>query len=194
MLFNFQTFIQELRENPEKKEVVEKYEKFFWPIEGDITDQIWFKEYVSTFPTLGYRVPDELAPDFDRHMLMQLVWASFSSDGLLDMPTEEELEKDENSPAEFIISVQSGDQVVVKKISELRWFQVLRLYEIYSEEQMNLQILTAEDEKEKAAIVAQRDSRFNRWKLVMENLEKEKLQKVDKEERAGKLDDLMGQL
>jgi hypothetical protein len=29
MLFNFQTFIQELRENPEKKEVVEKYEKFY---------------------------------------------------------------------------------------------------------------------------------------------------------------------
>jgi hypothetical protein len=29
MLFNFAMFVQELRENPEKKEVVEKYEKFF---------------------------------------------------------------------------------------------------------------------------------------------------------------------
>jgi hypothetical protein len=56
---------------------------------------------------------------------------------------------------------------------------------------MNLQILIAEDEKEKEAIIAQRDSRANRWKLVMENLEKEELQKVDKVEREGKLDDLM---
>jgi hypothetical protein len=59
---------------------------------------------------------------------------------------------------------------------------------------MNLQILIAEDEKEKDAILAQRDSRGNRWKLVLENLEKTALQKVDKIEREGKLDDLMGQL
>jgi hypothetical protein len=29
MLFDFASFIQELRENPEKKEIVEKYEKNF---------------------------------------------------------------------------------------------------------------------------------------------------------------------
>jgi hypothetical protein len=29
MLFNFQTFIADLRENQEKKEVVEKFEKHF---------------------------------------------------------------------------------------------------------------------------------------------------------------------
>lgn len=188
MLFNFQTFIQELRENPEKKEVVEKYEKFFGSIEWELTDQLWHKEYVDQFPIIEYRVPDELVKDFDWILLMKLVWASFSSDGLIDSVD------DENPLPEFIISVQSGDQVVVKKISELRWFQILRLYEIYAEEQMNLQILIAEDEKEKEAIIAQRESRANRWKLVMENLEKEELQKVDKVEREGKLDDLMGQL
>lgn len=190
MLFNFQTFVQELRENPEKKEVVEKYEKFFGSIEGELKDQVRYKEYVMQFTTLEYKVPDELKNDFDRELLMQLVGASFSSDGLIDMDKD-----DDASPLpEFVISVQSGDQVVVKKISELRWFQILRLYEIYAEEQMNLQILIAEDEKEKEAIIAQRDSRANRWKLVLENLEKEKLEKVDQEERAGKLDNLMGQL
>jgi len=29
MLFDFQSYIEELRENPEKKEIIEKYEKFF---------------------------------------------------------------------------------------------------------------------------------------------------------------------
>jgi len=193
MLFNFQTFVQELRENPEKKEVVEKYEKYFWTIEGDLKDQIWYKEYTGTFPTLSYKVPDELDDDFDRDLLMQLVASSFSSDGLLDFDKDED-KKDEETLPEFIIFVQSGDQVVVKKISELRGFQILRLYEIYAEEQMNLQILIAEDEKEKEAILAQRDSRKHRWNLVLENLEKEKLQKIDQVEREGKLDDLMGKL
>lgn len=187
MLFNFQTFIAELRENAEKKEVIEKYEKFFWPIEGNITDQIWFKEYVSLAPTITYAVPEELQQDFDWQLLMQLVASSFSSDGLIDTQTDQE-------QPDFVISVQSGDQVVVKKISELWWFQILRLYEIYAEEQMNLQILIAEDEKEKEAILAQRQSRIARWQLVLDNLEKTVLEKQDKQEREGKLDDLMGQL
>jgi len=59
---------------------------------------------------------------------------------------------------------------------------------------MNLQILIAEDEKEKEAIIGQRESRVKRRQLVLDNLEKEHLVKVDKQEREGKLDNLMGQL
>ncbi len=187
MLFNFQTFVAELRENAEKKEVVEKYEKFFGTIEGELVDQARYREYVAQFPSTAYAVPEELKPDFDRDLLMQLVASSFSSDGLIDPVEWQEL-------PDFVISVQSGDQVVVKKISELRWFQILRLYEIYAEEQMNLQILIAEDEKEKEAILGQRESRVKRRQLVLDNLEKEHLVKVDKQEREGKLDNLMGQL
>lgn len=186
MLFNFTTFVDELRDNPEKKEVVEKYEKFFGPIAGEMRDQLWYTEYVSKFPFMDYRVPEELRQDFDWQALMQLVGASFSSDGLLEN-TEEE-------PNEFLISVQSGDQVVVKKVSELRWFQILRLYEIYAEEQMNLQILIAEDEKEKEAILAQRESRLKRWSLVLEKLTKDAEQAVEDKEKTQKIDDLMWQL
>lgn len=187
MLFNFQKFVNELRENPEKKEVVEKYEKFFGPINGDIKDQIWYKEYVTPFHSMDYLKPEELENDFDWQLLMQLVASSFSSDGLLEVVEGKDL-------PEFVISVQSGDQVVVKKVSELRWFQILRLYEIYAEEQMNLQVLIAEDEKEKAAIEAQRDARVNRRKLVLDNMDKDVMSKADEAEKAGKLDDLMGQL
>jgi hypothetical protein len=118
---------------------------------------------------------------------MELVASSFSSDGLVENV------EDKDHP-EFIISVQSGDQVVVKRVSELRGFQILRLYEIYIEEQMNLQVLIAEDEKEKEAIEAQRDSRMHRRNIVLDNMDKETLTKQDKAEREGKLDDLMGQL
>ncbi len=187
MLFNFQTFIAELRENAEKKEVVEKYEKFFGTIDGELVDQIWYKEYVVNFASIPYAVPEELEQDFDRALLMQMVASSFSSDGLIESVEGQAL-------PDFVISVQSGEQVVVKKIWELRGFQILRLYEIYAEEQMNLHILIAEDEKEKDAILAQRESRVKRRQLVLDNLEKEHLQKIDKVEREWKLDNLMGQL
>lgn len=187
MLFNFQKFVNELRENPEKKEVVEKYEKLFWPIEWEIKDQKWYTSYVSTFPPLSYLRPEELKDDFDWALLMQLVASSFSSDGLLEVVEGKDL-------PEFVISVQSGDQVVVKKVSELRWFQILRLYEIYAEEQMNLEVLIAEDEKEKTAIETQRASRHNRWQLVLDNMDKDIMSKQEAAEKEEKLDDLMWQL
>ncbi len=199
MLFNFQTFIADLRNNEEKKEVIEKFEKFYGPITWDTKDQNWYKEYTSKFKTMDYLVPDELKGDFDWPLLMELVASSFSSDGLVDTNVVDEGEEgkpqilDEDVP-EFVISVQSGEQVVVKKVSELRWFQILRLYEIYIEEQMNLQVLIAEDEKEKEAIIAQRESRMHRWNIVLDNVDKEVLTKQHESEKTEKLDNLMSQL
>jgi hypothetical protein len=187
MIFDFQKFIQDLRDNPEKKEVVEKYEKLVWNLDGHIQDQIWYKEYIYKFWHIAYKTPEEITKDFDWNLLMQMVASSFSSDGLID------LDADSDMP-EFVISVQSGDQVVVKKVTELRGFQVLRLYEIYSEEQMNLQILIVEDEKEKEAILAQREARFNRWKLVLESYDTSKLKQQEAKEKSGKLDDLYSSL
>lgn len=187
MLFDFQAYVAELREKDEKKETVEKYEKLFGPIQGEIKDQNWYKDYVSLFPAMQYLVPEEIKEDFDWDILIQLVAASFSSDGVFDNNTEKEL-------PDFVISVQSGDQVVVKKVSELWGFQLLRLFEIYVEEQMNLQILINEDEKEKEAILAQRESRLNRRKLVVSSAENQVATQQAEAEKEEKLDDLYSQL
>ena len=187
MLFDFQAYLMEMRDKAEKKETVEKYEKFFWTVLWDIKDQIWYKEYVSTFKPMTYLIPEELQEDFDWELLIQLVAASFSSDGMLDDNTEK-------WQPEFVIAVQSWDQHVVKKVSELRGFQILRLYEIYIEEQMNLQILIAEDEKEKEAIVSQRESRQNRWKLITDQEENKVLKKEAEAEQTEKLGSLYDQL
>jgi hypothetical protein len=187
MLFDFQAYLMEMRDKAEKKDTVEKYEKQFGPIVGDIKDQIWYKEYVSTYVACPYLVPEELKNDFDWELLMQLVAASFSSDGTLDDQT------DSGMP-DFVIAVQSGDQHIVKKVSELRGFQILRLYEIYIEEQLNLQILIAEDEKEKEAIMAQRGMRQNRRKLIQSQAETKLLKAQDAVEREEKLGGLYDQL
>lgn len=187
MLFDFQAFIEELREKPEKKQIVEKYESLFGHIEGDIKDQIWYKEYLTRFEPLPYEIPEELKGDFDRDLLEQLVVGSFSSDYEL----KKEADKKEK---ELYIAVKSGDQSVVKTVSELRSFQILRLYEIYIEEQMNLHALKAEDENEKNTIDQEREMRLKRRKAVIDTIDRDELTQKAKKEQAGKMEDLLGKL
>jgi hypothetical protein len=59
---------------------------------------------------------------------------------------------------------------------------------------MNLAVLMAEEEKEKEAIVAQRNNRSQRRKLLLDNLDKEELTQAAQAEKEEKLDDLYSQL
>lgn len=187
MLFDFQAFVAELREKEDKKQIIEKYEKLFGEIKGWIKDQIWYTEYLSLFTSLDYITPEELKDDFDWELLQQLVVWSFSSDYEI---------KDDKKKwwKELYIAVKSWDQSVVKTVSELWSFQVLRLYEIYIEEQMNLHALKAEDENEKNAIDQERFMRINRWKAVLDTIDREALTKDSKKEQEAKLWDLMWKL
>lgn len=187
MLFDFQAFVEELRDKPEKKQIVEKYETLFGPIQGDIKDQIRYTEYLTKFEPLPYETPEELKNDFDRDILQQLVIGSFSSDYEL-----KKVEKKEEK--ELYIAVKSGDQSVVKMVSELRSFQILRLYEIYIEEQMNLHALKAEDENEKNTIDQERAMRLKRREAVRQTIDREEVAGKAKQEQKGKMDDLMGKL
>ncbi|HPC34847.1 MAG TPA: hypothetical protein PLP73_04205, partial [Candidatus Absconditabacterales bacterium] len=188
MLFDFIAFINELRDNNEKKETIEKYEKLVGPIEGGVKDQVWFVEYLANFKPTKYLVPEELQKDFDRDLLQQLVLGSFSSD--YELKTESEKEP------ELYIAVKSGDQSVVKKVSELWSFQIQRLYEIYIEEQINLQVLKAEDQDgvEKNSIEQERLMRQKRRQAVLDTMGiKEEAEKA-KVEQSKSLDELMGKL
>lgn len=187
MLFDFQAFVEELREKPEKKQIVEKYESLFGPIQGDIKDQMRYTEYLSNFEALPYEIPEELKNDFDRDLLEQLVVGSFSSD--YEIKKEEKKEE-----KELYIAVKSWDQSVVKTVSELRSFQILRLYEIYIEEQMNLHALKAEDENEKNTIDQEREMRLKRREAVRQTIDRDELSQKAKTEQAGKMEDLLGKL
>ncbi len=189
MLFNFQAFVDEMREKEDKKEIVEKYEKWFWPVQGDIKDQQWYTDYLINFASHSFKVPEELQDEFDWKLLLQLVGGSFSSECMFEKESQEE-----GAEWELTISVKSGDQSVVKKVSELWSFQIMRLYEIYIEEQMNLHILIKEEEKDAEAILGQRHLRLERWKLMLATLDKDELKKEAKKEQQSKMDDLMGQL
>ena len=189
MLFDFPAFIQELREKEDKKEIVEKYEKHFWKIQWDIKDQIWYTDYLSKFPTQSYLTPEDLDDDFDWDILQKLVIGSFSSDY--------ELKQDEKDGWwELYIAVKSWDQSIVKTVSELWSFQILRLYEIYIEEQMNLQILMNEEdeENEKEAFISEREVRLKKWNAVLDTLNRWKEAEAAKKDQEAALGDLMWKL
>ena len=191
MLFDFPAFIEELREKEDKKEIVEKYEKYFGKIQWDIKDQIWYTDYLSKFPTQSYLTPEDLEDDFDWDILQKLVIGSFSSDY--------ELKQDEkNEWWELYISVKSWDQSIVKTVSELWSFQILRLYEIYIEEQMNLQILMNEEsedgESEKEALLSERQVRLKKWDAVLDTMNRWREAEAAKKEQEATLGDLMWKL
>lgn len=187
MLFDFNAFIWELRENSEKKEIIEKYESALWEIAGWLKEQIRYRDYLSTFSPRKYLVPDELQNDFDRDLLQQLVLWSFSSDYELKAAEWQEI-------PELYIAVKSWDQSIVKKVSELRSFQIQRLYEIYVEEQINLEILRQWSEDEKKAIEQERVMRQKRRQAIIDTLWMAQEAKAQKEEQAKSLDELMWKL
>jgi len=189
MLFDFPAFIEELREKEDKKEIVEKYEKYFWKIQWDIKDQVWYTDYLAQFPFQSYLTPEDLDDDFDWDILQKLVIGSFSSDY--------ELKQDEkNGGWELYIAVKSWDQSIVKTISELWSFQILRLYEIYIEEQMNLQILMNEDDEEgeKEALISERQIRLKKWNAVLDTMNRSQEAEAAKKEQEASLWDLMWKL
>lgn len=171
-LFNYESFLNELRDNPDKKHVIEKWEQY--SSAKFLKDEPFYK-YLKLFKTKPYKTPEELKNDFDWKLLLALVAASFSSeyhfnfDELEESSFDDDITKDMLMP-ELYITVQSGNQKVTKKISELWSFQILRLYEIYCEEQINLHALMLEDENEKNSIVEERKERILKFKIKSQEL------------------------
>ena len=161
MLFDYQKFIEKLskHEDHSKRLIFEKYRNFYPnSLMNDITDQIWFKEYVVKFDNLGtYKVPPLWKEDFNWELLNQLFAASFSSEVSIFV--------NEGSLVTVKISVENDGKIITKSIEELYPFQIDRLFEIYIEEQMNLQNHWQENLlDEQVQIDTQRKVRINRWK------------------------------
>lgn len=192
MLFDFQAFIAELREKEDKKLTIEKYESILWPIEWDIRDQLRYSDYLAKFASFDYITPDDIGNDFNRDLLQKLIIASFSSSY--------ELKKDDKKNwYELYITVKSGDQTIVKTISELWAYQISRLFEIYIEEQINNQMRIANpaedsNEENKLTILHERETKIRRRNSFIDTLNNENLAQQAKSEQSEKLNDLMWQL
>lgn len=152
MLFNYSEFKQDLLEKPDKEEFIQDFIEHFGN-NDKIEDETFYKEYLSFFKPVGYNIPEELKDDFDYPLLLRLIAASFSSQYELSFPNSEK------SLPELVITVKSGDAEIVKKVSELWSFQILRLFEIYCEEMINLENCRKRDPIEMGSIIGEREMR-----------------------------------
>ena len=153
MLFNYNDYVDELKENDnvEKREVAEKYIRYYGPQDDvDIHDTVFYKNYLAKYDIPFELVkPEDCEDDFDWDLLGKLILGSYSS--VYELVAEKDnynKEKQGEKPrVRIYITVKSGDKKITKEISELWCFQIIRLYEIYIEEQMNMHSLMAEEKE-----------------------------------------------
>lgn len=194
LLFNFEEFISEMREKEDKKEIIEAYEAIYWPIQWDIYQQEWYKNYLANFEYIPYHTPEEMAEDFDRNLLQKLILGSMSTNyELANNP--------ETNIPDLLITISDENQSITKNLADLWSFQILRLYEIYVEDHMSTQTMFAEEqqaikngETQTNAIQAERDTRLRKRSAILATKDRAQLAEQTKVEQEQQLDDLMNML
>ena len=194
LLFNFEEFISEMREKEDKKEIIKAYEAIYWPIQWDIYQQEWYKNYLANFEYVPYHTPEEMAEDFDRNLLQKLILGSMSTNyELANNP--------ETNIPDLLITISDENQSITKNLADLWSFQILRLYEIYVEDHMSTQTMFAEEqqaikngETQTNAIQAERDTRLRKRSAILDTKDRAQLAEQTKVEQEQQLDDLMNML
>lgn len=187
-LFDFQAIINDIRESLEEHE-----EEALKPVLDAITetteleDLPLYKRYLSIFDVehdlgdLKLHYPAEFADcEDDFVVLFRLVAGSFSSNYSLEFDEETET-------VDLIITVESGDNHITKKLHDLWSFQIARLFEIYIKEQLNLEGLRDGSDSEMNAIEEERKMRLLVYQKKMRQLKNE----IDSGDILSDMDDLL---
>ena len=145
-LFDFQDIIAGQKK---KHDGEEKFEKLMADIDENSTveDMPFYKNYLSKFDIErvfdGFNfavVEEELLSDDDLFLLFRLIFASLSS-------SYEILYDKQSNSINISITVRSGEQFITKKLTELWSFQIMRLFEIYVNEQIEYNIIDSDSDE-----------------------------------------------
>lgn len=152
MKFDFKKFIEKLKKNDAKKGFIIEYEKK-WGKATSLYKQAWYKEYLKKIKmyVILPNVFSEGGENIDWDLLTALIFASFSSNATYKI-----IPKIDELLVDIEVKVTNDDQTVVKNMSSLFLFQIARLFEIYTEEQMQLHDLKKRYKKEKISITNKR--------------------------------------
>jgi len=158
-LFQFDSFVKEALESEKYHDSIVNYGKAYESLEDTaLEDTTFYKDYLSKFDISGFEIkpPENLEDEFDYELLVRLIVSSFSSDYVLSL--DEAWKDDPNVCAEPLTNVSVfvktdfGNQN--KELQELWSFQILRLFEIYLNEQIELATLYAEDKEDEDEEIA----------------------------------------
>ena len=156
-LFNFQSIIKGIRDNVKSGKKLQCEQLL-----DDITEETeyeelpLYKEYLSLFDVehdlgdLELLFPSAL-DEFkaDAPSVLRLVAASFSTTYDLQYNAE-------TNSVDLIIAVKNQEKSITKKLKDLWSFQIIRLFENYIEEQLNLEALRLNSEAGKRSIEEER--------------------------------------
>ena len=150
-LFDFQWILKNVMNRPGDEDKKLRFKKVLEGIDQDavVEDLPFYKTYLSRFDVEwaldGYKLAAEdgesVATRDDLLMLYRFVAASFSSS--YDFVYDEE-----TNSVELQITVKSGDTILTKTIAELYSIQIVRLFEIYLNEQIDLFSLQCEEDED----------------------------------------------
>lgn len=156
-LFDYSDFIEEMKRHPNKpkdKQTVLKYEELFGSQKGlTLQDQPFYKEYLSLFKIpFKVSVPEDILDDYDWNLLFRLIFGSLSSKYFLDLKKEWKKDPEVEPMVKLSIIAKSKDKEITQVFDKLWSFQILRLFEIYVLEQLDLAILEKENEDKKEGV------------------------------------------
>ncbi len=181
-LFNYQSVINTIRDKVKNGKKLD-CEHLLDDIAGDaeFEDLPLYKEYLSMFDVehdleklgLGLHFPSDLT-DFkaDFMLLLRLVAASFSSSYDLQYDAE-------TNSVDLIITAVSPEKSVTKKLRDFWHFQISRVFEIYIEEQLNLEALRQKSKSGEGEIVKEREVKLMVYKKKMRQL-KDQIEKMER--------------
>ena len=153
-LFDFQWILKAVLERQKDEGKKKRFEKVLEGIGKDsvVEDLPFYKTYLSRFDVelafdgckLAAEGGDTMATRDDLLMLYRFVAASFSS-------SYDFVYNEENQSVDLQITVESGDARLTKTIDGLFSFQIVRLFEIYLNEQIDLFALQNDDDEDPEA-------------------------------------------
>ena len=154
--FNYHKFLDKLK--AELPDDIERYENHVGPLGAtSLHSEKWYTSLVKPFPTTDLILkPENVDVEFDWRLLVQLGAASISSEADF-LPAE--------SGVHLIFRVQNHGASVTKRLDELFYIQIFRLFEIWISENINLMALACEYEEEKTSLFKEKRRVYEQWKL-----------------------------
>lgn len=148
--FSFAKFLKKLKE--EKKDTVMKYmEKFNITPDTPIEEHPFYKNYLSKFKfdwTLAFDEDiDDIFGTDDWDLLQKLIFASMSSKYRLSLDEKWKANPVGKPVVHLNITVQHNEAKITKDIEELWAVQIFNLFKIYIDEQINLFMLSLDDDE-----------------------------------------------
>ncbi len=158
----------ENEEDEEKRKAFEDY-FIFTGLSKDtpLEKHPFFMEYLNRFDLpFEVAIPPDLEEDhdfspYDWEILAKLIIASFSSKYTLNLDENWKKNPTEKIKVQLRIYVDYSDKNIDKTLDELWSFQIVRLFEIYLDEQINLSLLNDGDDKDE--LQSERKTRIERF-------------------------------